>query len=301
MTFLTQGCKEKSKPSSVGEEDGQIKKTECPNDIMGFGDIRFQNNVYRGSFSPDGRTFYFFKKITQNIEDYRIYQSFKEDEKWSEPQLVNLGGDYSDTYPSISKDGKRMVFSSYRPIPKEYQSANSKNAHLWYSEKKLDGWGDPIFMASANEIGYYHSWVEFGWENNIYFRRVSPDWKLKQTLYTEWDGTKYGAPKIFNEVEQWLNWSPKVQIVGGSPGPTNDLIFLDVATINSKTGKRGSDIWISIKKDKIWEEPVPLTGDVNQDGYDVFPFFSPDGDCLYFVREFNRYYHISLKEVVPIK
>lgn len=299
LLACTLGCTKKSASHDIQEGEEPARKEECPDTISAFGDTRFQNQVFRGSFSPDGSTFYFFKKIDPQKEEYRIYQSSKDGEKWSDPQLVHLGGDYSDLYPSISKDGKRMVFSSYRPVPKEYQSTDAKNAHLWYSEKKPEGWGAPIFMASVNEVGHYHSWVEFGWDDKIYFRRVSPDWTFKQTLYTEWDGAKYAAPKIFNEVEQWTNWSPDVQIAGGSPGPTKDLVFLDVATYDTKTGNRGSDIWVAVKNKEVWEAPVPLAGNVNQDGYDVFPFFSPDGDCMYFVRDFNNFYRVALKEVIP--
>ena len=35
-----------------------------------------------------------------------------------------------------------------------------------------------------------------------------------------------------------------------------------------------------------WLPPVPLGAGINSDGYDVFPFFSPDGKDLYFVRDF---------------
>lgn len=86
-----------------------------------------------------------------------------------------------------------MVFASYRPVPEASQSDRTKNAHIWYVEKEDDQWGAPVFMEQVNKIGYYHSWVEFGWDNKVFFRRVSPDWTFSETLYTEWDGEKYTA------------------------------------------------------------------------------------------------------------
>lgn len=287
--------------NSTSPKEQSMDEAACYSELRIFGDSSFQNDVFRGSFSPDNETFYFFKKVTPNQEDYRIYQSTKTDGKWPAPQRVNLGGEYSDLYPSISKDGNRMVFSSYRPVPEQFQSDHSKNAHIWYVEKENDRWGAPVFMEQVNKIGYYHSWVEFGWDNKVFFRRVSPDWTSSETLYTEWDGEKYTTPKVFEEVEQWVNWSPNVQIAGGSPGPTKDLVFFDVATHNPETDKRGSDIWISVKIDQKWTDPKPLDKNINQDGYDVFPFFSTDGACFYFVRGFDRFYNISLNEVLPMQ
>ena len=143
-------------------------------------DIFAGGEVFRGSFSPDGKTFYFFKKITEGQEDYRIFTSNMVEGKWTEPKILNLGGEYSDLYPTISKDGKRLVFSSYRPAPND--KSEKPNAHLWYADKKGDGWSEPVFLAKVNKLGHYHSWVEFGWDGDIYFRQTTPDWKDEQKL-----------------------------------------------------------------------------------------------------------------------
>src|SRR5688500_9919054 len=91
-------------------------------------DVLSAGEVFRGSFTPDGRSFYFFKKVAPGEEEYRIFVSHLKNNQWSEPVRVDLGGDYSDTYPAISKDGKRMAFASYRPVPGVEQK--KPNAHL---------------------------------------------------------------------------------------------------------------------------------------------------------------------------
>lgn len=253
-------------------------------------------NVYRGSFTPDGRAFYFFKNITKGEEEYRIFVSKLIKGKWGEPERLNLGGDFSDLYPAISKDGKRMIFSSYRPAPGD--TSAKPNAHLWYVDKKGDNWGTPVFMAAANKLGHYHSWVEIGRDGNVYFRRTTPDWKINQTFVSHWNGKEYTAPVVFEPVEQWKNWRDDVNVVGGSLSPDGKMLFLDVAARNPQNGKGASDIWVSLKKGAAWTEPRPLSKEINSDGYDNFHFFSPNGKEFYFVRDFNTFYHLPLKSVL---
>jgi hypothetical protein len=265
---------------------------EIKPELFGAG-VLSVGEVYRGSFAPDGRVFYFFKKVTPGKEDYRIFVSRLVDGKWIAPERLNLGGEFSDLYPAISKDGRRLVFSSYRPAPGD--TSPKANAHLWYVDRKGEGWGEPVFMTAVNKPGYYHSWVEFGWDGAIYFRRTTPDWQSTETLMTYWKGGEFTAPVLFEAVKRWKGWRSDLRIAGGSPGPRGMVIFLDVATRNPQTGRGASDIWVSFKQGKDWTEPKPLGSSVNTAGFDVFPFFSPDGRELYFVRDFAAFYHLPLK------
>ncbi len=180
---------------------GQTQEVKA--ELFGAG-VLSVGEVYRGSFTPDGRTLYFFKKVTPEREDYRIFVSHLRAGKWTEPERVRLGGDYSDLYPAISKDGKRLMFSSYRPAPGD--TSPKPNAHLWYVDRKGTGWGEPVFMAAANTLGHYHSWVEFGPDVAVYFRRTTPDWRSNETLLTRWNGKAYAPPVPFADALRWKNW-----------------------------------------------------------------------------------------------
>jgi hypothetical protein len=249
--------------------------------------------VFRGCFTLDGRTFYFFKKVTPGQEDYRIFVSHLVNGKWTEPERVRLGGDYSDLYPALSKDSKRLVFSSYRPAPAD--TSAKPNAHLWYVEREGAGWGPPVFMTEVNKLGHYHSGVEFGPDEAVYFRRTTPDWSSGQTLLTRWNGKEFTAPEPYELAERWKNWRANVRIVGASPGPDGKVVFLGVATRNPKTGQGASDIWVAFKQGKGWTDPKPLGPQINADGYETFPFFSPDKKTFYFVRDFATFYRLPLK------
>ncbi len=110
-------------------------KTNSPQ-IFGAGTIS-TGEVYRGSFAPDGRAFYFFRKVTPGQEDYRIFVSRLRQGQWLVAEQIKLGGDYSDLYPSLSREGQRMVFASYRPVPGS--NGGKPDANLWYVDRKGEG------------------------------------------------------------------------------------------------------------------------------------------------------------------
>ena len=251
--------------------------------------------VYRGTFTADGSALYFFKK-TGSGETYRIFTSRQTAAGWSTPAVVDLGGEFSDLYPALSRDGQRLVFSSYRPVPG--QAGGKPNAHLWSAERTASGWSPPVFLAQVSTPGHYHSWVEFGPDGALYFRRTTPDWSRNVTMRAAWNGHAFAPPEPYAEVERWKTWRPDVRIAGGTPGPDGRLVFLDVATTNPTTGRGASDIWVSRRIGGDWTDPKPLGAGVNTDGFDVFPFVSPDGRDLYFVRDFRTFHRIPLAEAL---
>lgn len=263
-------------------------------EVFGAG-VLSAGEVYRGCFTADGRTFLFFKKVGEGVE-YHIFESHRAGSTWTAPRDIVLGGPSSDLYPAISRDGTRLVFSSYRPIPGA--TGGKPSAHLWYVDRQGDGWGPPVFMAKASMPGYYHSWVQFGDDGHLYFRRTTPDWSRTETVTSEWTGREYDTPRPYDAAERWKGWRADVHVVGGAPGPGGNTVFLDVATRNPTTGKGASDIWVSIRRDDTWAPPRKLGAGINSDEYDVFPFVSPDGRDLYFVRDFATFYRIPLREAL---
>ena len=195
-----------------------------------------------------------------------------------------------------SRDGHRLAFISYRPFPGD----SAHTAHVWYVEGTGEGWGLPVPLESGNRPGYYHSWAEIGRDDAIYFRRTTPDWRATETLVARRDphGPGYRNAVPLEQVEMAKRLRTELDIVGGNPGHRDDVIFLDVATRDSASGKRASDIWIMQKVDDGWGEPQRLDARINGPDYETFPFFSPDGRDLFFVRAFKEFYRVRLEPVL---
>jgi hypothetical protein len=261
-------------------------------------------NVFRGAFSPDGREFWFFRKIIEGEEDYRIFVSRKihagenVEPVWAEPERVLLGGEYSELYPSISPDGGRMVFASYRPVPGD--TSDHPNANLWYVDRNPDGsWGTPVFMAAASTLANYDNNPRFRADGAIEFGSTTPDWSTNTRLVTRWDGTQYGPPEPDPLMDAWEGWRDDTSISSATLSPDAVLAILDVRERDTEGRLGPSDLWSSRREGDGWSEPKPLEAGVNTpDAFENFAVFSPDGSEILFVREFELYWRVSTEAAV---
>jgi hypothetical protein len=250
-------------------------------------------NVFRGTFTPDGDTLYYFKNVTEGEEDYRIFRSHRAEAGWTEPERVSLGGDFSDLYPAITVDGRKMVFSSYRPAPGDTSAHPS--AYLWYAERRGAAWGKPVFMAEASEWAHYHSQPIFDARGDLYFNRSGWDYRGHSEHVSRWTGDRYGKP---DTAAGWLALRDRIgagrHLYETAPGFDGSFALLAIGERAAGSRPGPPDLHVSFRSDTGWTEPRPLQSGVNTPMNENFPFYSPDGDELYFVRDFARVYGLPL-------
>lgn len=249
-------------------------------------------NVYRGAFDPTGRAFYFFRKMGAG-EEYRIFVTSRRAGHWSPPERV-FAGDYSDLYPTISPDGRRMVFTSYRAPPGD--TGRAAKANLWYADRTANGWGPPRFMARASTPANYDAKPVYEAEGRVHFTSTLPDWQTRVHLVTRWDGSGFGPPEPDPRSLARQAWafpdSTRYYVWDFEQSPDGSFALLEVSEVVA--GRRGpSDIWIAFPDADGWSPPRPLEG-VNSAGYDNFFLFSPDGADMLFVRDFSVYYRVPV-------
>lgn len=250
-------------------------------------------NVYRGTFTPDGDTLYFFKNVTEGEEDYRIFRAHRDGSSWSKPEPISLGGDYSDLYPAISPDGRRMVFSSYRPAPGD--TSTHPSAYLWYVEREGPRWGPPVFMAEASEWAHYHAQPIFNARGDLYFNRSGWDYRGHSEHVSRWDGRQYVAP---DTSAGWLTWRDRIEpgrhLYETTPGYDGSFLLLVIGE-RPDSGRPGPpDLYVTFRSDTGWTAPRPLGAGVNTPGTENFAFYGAGGRELYFVRDFSEFYHLPV-------
>lgn len=108
--------------------------------------INTHRNEGAHSISPDGRYFFFTGcERPGGLGSCDIYLSERNGDKWTSPQnlgdIVNSG--LWDAQPTLSADGKTLVFTSRR-------SGGKGQADLWFSTKNVNGtWRLPVNMGDS--------------------------------------------------------------------------------------------------------------------------------------------------------
>jgi hypothetical protein len=256
--------------------------------------------IYRGTFGPAGDELWFFKKVSADprSEDYRIFVSHRGPTGWSPGERVDLGGEFSDLYPTLSSDGRRLVFASYRRAPGD--TTSKPNAGLWMATRTSGGWSEPAFLGGVTRHGAYHSHPYLARDGTLYFRRTSSDWDTTTTLMAAPAGRRFRPPVPYAPVERWRAWREDLTVWGGAPAPDTDVVLLEISQRRAGTRDPGpSDLWMSRRSREGWTAPRPLAGGVNTEhGWENFAAVTPDGCDLIFVRDFSRFYRVALRTAV---
>src|SRR3569623_823151 len=113
--------------------------------LLGPGVISTGLQETSASLSPDGGTVYFMRSDFGEKDD-TILVSYQRNGRWSAPEVTGFSGQWHDSEPTFSPDGRRLYFVSNRPPrPGAAPVEASMNGHhfagtqLWYVERQADG------------------------------------------------------------------------------------------------------------------------------------------------------------------
>ncbi len=215
---------------------------------------------YNGTFSPDGKEFYYTTDIPENA--FVTFTALQSDNTWSEPRVASFsGGLYSDYDPLFSPDGSRLYFSSSRP------KLDNQDSKIWYVDRTETGWGKPksIVFTSSENREYYSSLTHKG---DIYFNSRGNIYKAKRV------DTTYEVeilPEAINtnqsSVDPFIDPDEKY------------IIFRDYR--RSDSYGRG-DLYISFNIDGQWTSSENLGEPINSAGNEMCPYVTTDGKLFIF-------------------
>ncbi|MBW0176411.1 hypothetical protein [Sediminibacterium sp.] len=207
---------------------------------------------------------------------------------WSNPQIASFAGNYSDLEPTFSPDGKRLLFSSNRPLTGD----KAKDFDIWYVEKQGDSWsaipqniGAPV-NTEANE--FYPSLTKSG---NLYFTASYKNGVGREDIYVAiWTAGKFNQPVALDTAV-----NTKVDEFNAFVSPDEDFILF--TSYGRKDDMGRSDLYIT-QKDKSgnWQAAKHISI-LNSNRIDYCPFVSFDKKKMFFTSERNILKQVFDKKV----
>jgi hypothetical protein len=214
-------------------------------------------------------------------------------------QITNLGENinspFDDKRPSVTADGKMMIFTSQRPDSKgavDIQGDNKPFDHIymatWNDTSK--SWNAAEMMAGAiNGPGHSAcSSITADGKQIFIYRNNEEDAKGGEIFVSKISTSgKWGNPKIMERPINTSYFEDGAVLTADG----NTLFFIsergqDVKAAGGQRGYGNGDIWMAKRKSKTeWENPVNLGPEVNTPYDEGGICITPDGKTLFFCSE----------------
>lgn len=107
--------------------------------------VTVPNKESTPTFTPDGQTMYL-------ADNAKVCVSRKTDGKWSKPAPVSFSTSrWNDWDPTLTPDGKRLIFVSNRPW--SGMDPSKHDNHLWYADRLPgDRWSEPVHLPAPVNV-----------------------------------------------------------------------------------------------------------------------------------------------------
>lgn len=215
---------------------------------------------YNGTFNPEGNIFFY--TINTPSQGIIAYAEMQVDSSWSAPRVAPFSGTYSEYDPLFSPDGKRLYFSSERPLTSD--STNGQT-HIWFVERSEEGWTKPQWVDLHQGGTYYSSLTHTG---ALYFNRWDTGDMYKATAQDTGYQVKE-LPAVIN--------SPNGE---GDPFISPEEDYLIFRGYNQSLGN--GDLYISFRIDDSWTEPENLGEPINSQYHEMCPYVTADKQFFIF-------------------
>jgi len=233
-------------------------------------------NVRDFNISKDGNVAYFTIQ-SPNQEISQIAYIKKENNKWSEPELLPFCDSFMYLEPFLSFNSNRLFFVSDRPLNDSISA--KKDFDIWYVNRnnKNDGWSKPINIGNPINSELDEFYPSVSKNNNLYFTLVSPKGLGKDDIYfCKWEGDRYSSPILLNENINSAGYEFNAFI-------SENEDFIIFSKYKEEDGQGSGDLYIS-KKDENgkWKKASNLGVPINTEYMEYCPFYDEKNQILYF-------------------
>ncbi|WP_422358939.1 hypothetical protein [Reichenbachiella sp.] len=235
------------------------------------------------TISPDGNHL-LYSIHSYNDDQRMIVEMKKKEDQWNEPSVVSFSGISKDIEPMFSPDGNRLFFASDRPM---FDGDESKDYNIWYVDKIEMGWSSPVSLDTLINTSGEEFFPSVSNNGTLYYTATRSDTKGKEDIYYSLlnDG-KFTKPTSLDSAINTATYEFNSFI-------DPDERYLIFSSYKRPDGFGGGDLYISYKKDDVWQPAVNLGNKINSSKLDYCPFVSADGKTFYFTS--------SRKDFVQVK
>jgi Tol biopolymer transport system component len=249
----------------LGEEPpGFIPKVCAPRVIS-------DRPVVGGTFSPDGREFYFCRFTGNSL---RIFFTRSTPSGWSEPEEAEFNHNFFGGPPFYSPDGSQLIWRAARPFPDDWPGPKPGPGTLeeivyWNMPRTEAGWGAPRLM-------------QLPIPKNARQHGISTT--LEGTVFTSYGNIVVRIPMKNN------SFSRPQTILTGYSGAYPAVAPDESYVVLTKQG-RPRRLMVSFKNpDGSWTEPKDLGSQINVNGMNGYPSISSDGKYLFYTVNHKIYW-----------
>lgn len=235
-----------------------------------------------GSLAPNGREFY-YTIHRPDFSRHRIVVSRLEGGSWSAPQTLAFSGSSNDREPKLSPDGRRLYFSSNRPVM-AVDTARRRNLDLWMVERGANGpWGSARHIEAPVNTDAHEFCPVVVASGALYFISTRPGGVSQSNGQTHnvWraraldrSGLRFSAPENLGTAVN-AGFETNVYV---SPDERTLIVSRDGAP----DGLGGDDLYATAFVDGAWQPMRHLSAPINTDKYEYGPSISSDGKWLFF-------------------
>jgi len=225
------------------------------------------------ALSPDGSEMYYTLEAAQNAFSTILYRHKLPGNKWSAPEVAPFSGQFKDLEPAFSADGRRLFFSSNRPL----SGTQAKDFDIWVVERAKDGsWSSPRNVGAPVNTKANEFYPSVALSGNLYFTSEYEKGVGKEDIYVcQWQDGKYTESVALDTAVNSKLWEFNAFV---SP----DEKFILFTSYGRKDDHGGGDLYISLRDAAgVWQ-PAKNMSMLNSPRLDYCPFVSFDQKILFF-------------------
>lgn len=237
-------------------------------EIFAPGILSTEANEFNAAFTQSGDAVY-FTQTSKTGQD--IFVIKMEKGHWQERKQASFSGTYRDVDPFITHDGKKLYFSSNRPI----NEVNEKDdCDFWYVERQASGkWGEAKHLNNPCTPGRHDFYYVSTLYGEIYYSIFGEDGN--GDLY-------FISPEREDQIPNKLDTLINTEYNEHDPYIAPDGSYL-IFTSNRPGGHGSADLYICFRQPEgIWSPPMNMGTTINSKKYDYCAILSPDEKYLFF-------------------